>query len=166
MKKNIISLPSQETLKEIFHYDGQHLRWRIRPSHNTQKGDIAGCIGGKGYRTVVVSYTKYLAHRLIWAWVYGSEPNQIDHINGIRIDNRIDNLRSVTGHENAQNRRSRLDNRSGVTGVSLNSNKWMARISYRNKNIQLGSFYLFENAVTARRQAEIKYGYHENHGRA
>lgn len=106
------------------------------------------------------------AHRVIWALVHGEWPElQIDHINGRRHDNRIENLRQVTPAENSKNVRRR-DNTSGVLGVSRHSTsgKWVAQLAIDGKNTYLGSFDTIEEAAEARRLANIKHGYHPNHG--
>jgi hypothetical protein len=97
---------------------------------------------------------------------YGVWPTQlIDHINGDRADNRIVNLRQTTQSENMRNRRKSTNNTSGYVGVYKVGAKWRARISVDSKNMNLGIYDTIEQAVQARKQAEIDYGYHENHGR-
>lgn len=117
---------------------------------------------GEGRRVSPVFGRIYLAHRVAWAMHYGSWPTgQIDHINGNPSDNRISNLRDVSQTINAQNMPLRRDNSTGVPGVVKHNGRFMARISRR----YLGVFSKFEDAVAARRQAEIEAGYHQNHGR-
>jgi hypothetical protein len=91
----------------------------------------------------------------------------IDHINGDSMDNRIDNLRLVTHKENSLNKKLSSNNKSGVVGVSKNSRnkKWKADITYNNQKYYLGEFNNFDDAVKVRKAAEIKYGFHKNHGR-
>lgn len=108
----------------------------------------------------------YKAHRVAWALHQGEWPtHEIDHINHVPDDNRILNLRCVTGEENSRNLPKRADNSSGVTGVGWHKKalKWRARISVGTE-IHLGLFDVFEDAVAARKEAEIKYGFHQNHG--
>jgi hypothetical protein len=114
-----------------------------------------------------MSGVDYKAHRLIWLMSYGVAPEFIDHINGVRDDNRLENLRSVSWEENTKNAKRRADNVSGVTGVSFYSPKgtWRARINYKGRTVLLGYFKTPAEAVAARRAAEKIYGYHENHGR-
>ena len=99
--------------------------------------------------------------------IYYEEPNYIDHINGIRNDNRPENLRSVSISENNKNVSKSTRNTSGVVEVYYYANigKWRADIKYDNKYKHLGCFDKFEDAVLARKKAEIEYGFHENHGR-
>ena len=83
----------------------------------------------------------------------------VDHINGNGLDNRRENLRIVTPQQNAFNRAIQTNNTSGHTGVSLvkRNNKWLARIGFNGKRIVIGTFDSYEEAVEARKMAEIKY---------
>lgn len=107
-------------------------------------------------------------HRLAWLMTYGDWPEKlIDHINGIPDDNSIKNLRDVSERQNQTNRRYR-EGESGVFGVtwSRQNSKWMVRISnQKRKQVYLGCYDDFDEAVSVRKQAERDYGYHENHGR-
>jgi hypothetical protein len=105
---------------------------------------------------------------VIWCHVYGEWPEKnlvIDHINGDEKDNRIQNLRLVTHSENNKNSSRPKSNTSGVIGVHKKRGKWIAQIQENYKKITVGSFDSFEDAVKARKEAELKYGFHENHGR-
>jgi hypothetical protein len=107
------------------------------------------------------------AHRVIWLLHYGRWPNgDIDHINGVRSDNSIDNLREVGRAGNQRNHKLHKDNSSGVMGVSWTprNKRWRARIGRPAKH--LGYFDTFESAVSARKAAERQMDYHANHGRS
>tara|TARA_R110001606_G_scaffold190822_1_gene338772 strand:+ start:384 stop:701 length:318 start_codon:yes stop_codon:yes gene_type:complete len=93
--------------------------------------------------------------------------DQIDHISGDRSDNRIENLREATQTENSRNMKTLANNMSGVMGVSWDKRErhWIATISDDNSSVRLGRFKSFEDAVAARKAAEVEYGYHPNHGR-
>lgn len=123
----------------------------------------------QGYLTGRVMGRMILAHRAAWAHHYGEWPKQnIDHINQDRTDNRIDNLRDVSQVENSRNQRRRSDNTSGVTGVywAADRKKWAAAIALPGgKCVGLGRYDTLKEAAAARKAAEIKYGFHENHGR-
>lgn len=123
-------------------------------------------VGAQGYKLLTIAGRKFLAHRLIWKMVHNVEPEQIDHINGVRTDNRLVNLRSVTQAENAKNFRKSRRNTSGVTGVNYRKDRgvWRAFIHVGGKIVHLGTFPTIEKAAEARRLANIKYGFHPNHG--
>lgn len=115
-----------------------------------------------GYRVGTVLGKQLLAHRVIWAIVHGAWPEQIDHINGVSDDNRLVNLRDVSAAENLRNKGRYKRNTSGVSGVMRIKAGWGARIGRQ----WLGSFPDKDAAIAARRAAEARMGYHENHGRA
>lgn len=124
----------------------------------------------EGYRAGCVLQKHLLAHRVIWMIVHGKIPDgyEIDHINGDRSDNRLANLRAVAPGENQKNNCAPINNTSGVVGVSWfkREGKWRARIKVRSKEMHLGLFDNFDEAVRVRKQAEKIYGFHPNHGRA
>lgn len=110
----------------------------------------------------------FRAHRIVWAMTTGSWPKeQIDHINGDKTDNRFANLREATDLQNRRNMKRPHTNKSGVCGVCWHKGdqKWVVQISHAGKRIRLGGFASLSDAASARKAAEIKYGYHPNHGR-
>lgn len=111
-----------------------------------------------GHLQIGIGGKNYMAHRIIWMHYYGAEPNgNIDHINGVPDDNRIENLRLATQSENLCNARRRTDNTSGRKGVSWSrrEQKWYAYINKNQKMIGLGRFATFEEACAARSNAEV-----------
>ena len=166
-------LPTQEELSAIFDYDQTTgvLFWKPRAGdvswNKVIGGKPSGCLDSKGYIRIRTNGAVWVAHRVIWKLIHGEDPDFIDHINGIRHDNRVGNLRSVTQTENARNTKRKRHNTSGVSGVHWRSKdqRWAATIHNEGKLIRLGQYRSFEDAVKARKTAEIKYGYHENHGR-
>ena len=157
---------SQEALKEHINYNTMTgaFVW-IKKTHRSsiKTGAIAGYIDNTvGYRRITILGTKYLAHRLAWLYLHGSfPPFEIDHINHIKDDNRICNLRAVSRQGNCKNMSIRCDNTSDTSGVSLDkrSGRWVAYIHVDNKRKQIGYYDDFDSAVKARRMAEIKHGY-------
>lgn len=168
--------------EEYFDYDGENLVWKMRPlSHfsevrimnkcNTQyAGDVAGCIdeGGCWYVVLRINGLRHLAHRVIWEMVNGKIPEgmQIDHINHVRTDNRINNLRLVSIQCNQKNLSMNKRNKTGITGVTINKDgKYFSQIGFLGKTKSLGYYDNIFDAACARRSAEISLCYHDNHGR-
>lgn len=83
----------------------------------------------------------------------------VDHINMNRLDNRKSNLRICTKSQNNMNKRKQSNNTSGITGVvwDKQNNKWIAQININSRNIKLGRFSTIEEAIEARKQAELEY---------
>ena len=121
-----------------------------------------------GYRVGGINNIIFRAHRVIWAIVHGVWPEgEIDHINHDTDDNRICNLRAVTHYENGRNQKLRKSNTSGTMGVcwAKERNMWCSRAKTGGKTIHLGYFLKKSDAISARKAAEIEYGYHANHGK-
>lgn len=162
---------TQKELKEFVSYDkGTGLFTAIKNSYNNvrRKGDICGSVNANvRYVDISVNGKSYLAHRLVFLYVNGTMPiNEIDHINHNTKDNRLVNLRVVVHAKNQRNRKLFKNNKSGVVGVSYckANKKWYASIQANYKSINLGYFKDVKNAIKARKKAEIKYGFHKNHG--
>lgn len=121
------SLPPADRLRELLDYnpDVGELRWKVKVAKNTRIGAIAGCKNKSGYVTISIQKTTYLAHRVIWSWMTGGEPeHQIDHKSGDPSDNRWENLRAATSVENGQNSRMHSTNGHGFKGVTRNRDGW------------------------------------------
>jgi len=135
---------TQSRLKELLHYDEETGIFTRKTKIGRYKlGSISGAKHNKGYVQIMIDGENYLAHRLAWFYVYGEFPkNQIDHINRIKTDNRIENLRQATSSQNGANKNKQINNSTGYTGVTFDKNrsKWMARIWVNNKVIHLGRF--------------------------
>jgi hypothetical protein len=157
-----VKKPTVERLKELLDYDPETgvFTWRVSRGGAVDAGDTAGTKDSRGYLQIGVDRTLYLAHRLAWLYTYGEWPkNALDHINRIRTDNRIANLRPATHALNNQNTSVARNNKSGVTGVWRNTrlNKWQAYIRINGQQIHLGLFDQFDAAVQVRRAAERQY---------
>lgn len=159
--------------KESFSYDKETglIRWLISPSASVKIGDIAGNITnngrGKSYVKIDFNGKHYYAHRLAWLLINGTWPeNEIDHIDGDGTNNKWINLRAASRIDNMRNRRIPSHNKSGVIGVHWNKeiNKWVAQITHNKKQFTIGYFSSIDDAALARKNAEIKLGYHKNHG--
>ena len=161
---------TQDYLKSILSYDEDSglFAWKIDKGNNAKSGSIAGSLHKpSGYYLIKINNRRYHSHILAWVYVYGSFPNgEIDHINHEQGDNRIENLRDVSRVDNCRNRSIPLNNTSGIMGVYFHkkSNRWRAIINIDGKQKTLGQFADFSEAVNARKNAEVLYGYHKNHG--
>ena len=151
-----------ERLRSLLHYDPETgvFTWRVATSFRVHVGQVAGCLDNTGYLKVGVDGCRHLLHRLAWLHTYGVWPSgQVDHINRIRVDNRIANLRDVPPTGNIQNSGISRRNRSGVKGVSWvpKAGKWKSFICASHKYIYLGLFSDIDDAIAARKAAEAKY---------
>lgn len=153
---------TKERLKELFFYDpNTGLFRRIKNVKGHSTGSLSNCQNAKGYVQIMIDYKNYTAHRLAWLYVYGKWPeDQIDHINRIKNDNRIANLKEANNSENQLNIPIRKHNTSGFTGVVKNSkeNKWVAQIIRNNKRYYLGRYNFAHEAAraVAKKDDELK----------
>lgn len=154
---------TQEKLRTLLEYDPDNgwFIWRVSRAGNRVKvGNRAGYVHPTGYRYVRVDGHIVTEHRLAWFFVYGQWPTKdLDHINRVRHDNRISNLRELSRAENCQNQPIRRSNKSGATGVYYHkaSKKWAASINIGCKQIHLGVYATQEEAVKIRRNAELEH---------
>ena len=131
-------------LTEVLSYDpctGVFL-WKISPMGRIKIGQVAGAINGNGHRFIRIDKTNFMAHRLAWFYVNETWPDdELDHIDLVKDNNVISNLREATHIENCRNRKaSPLTNTSGYKGVSLNHGRWHAQIKHKGKCYHLGYF--------------------------
>ena len=156
-------------VREMFDFDTETGNlFRKEGRSGCTLGNVAGGDDGKGYIAITVDGFAYKAHRLVWLHHYGEWPDgPLDHINGVKTDNRLSNLRLVTQLINLRNQKLRSNNSSGVCGVCWDKacNKWRAAIFVKYKYKHLGLFEDKEDAIEARKQAEFAYGFHPNHGK-
>jgi len=157
---------SADRARELFEVREGRLINLVRRGARAMPGTLAGSPRGDGYLSVKVNNIAYRAHRIIWLITFGRWPSeQIDHINGVRDDNRIENLREVSVQGNQRNQHIRIDNTSGIPGVYFDLGAWRARIKVDGKYVDLGRFKTKEEAFVARKGAEARYDFHPNHGR-
>lgn len=149
-------------LRNLLSYDPDsgELRWKNPTSPRVRSGDVAGRINIDGYVTVSIKSGFYRGHRVAFAIWHGRWPNgQLDHINGVRHDNRMVNLRECSNAQNQHNRRRSRRNKSGIKGVYFDkhSGKWRALIRISSKKIYLGSFSDKDAAASAYAAAARNY---------
>jgi hypothetical protein len=130
-----------------------HFRWAVA-GRGIKKGALAGSNAPEGYRQVRVGFKTYRAHRLAWFMTHGEWPDgEIDHINGVRSDNRLANLRVVDRSQNMQNQRaSHRDNLScGLLGVTWNKQhrRWQSKLQVNKVMHHVGYFSTPEQAHAA-----------------
>jgi hypothetical protein len=155
---------TQELLLELFEYDyiTGYVVNRVTRNGTSQKGNRAGSKEPNGYRRIGLMYNHYGEHQIIWMMVYGWWPDEIDHINGIRDDNRLYNLREVTRSQNRTNSNCGYG-KSGLYGAHWieRIEKWHSRIVVEGRQIYLGSFNTaqeaHEKAVIASKEYHGEY---------
>jgi hypothetical protein len=175
-----------EFMRSVIRYDGSDFWWLERPeAHRTLfspplyslerwNRNFAGTKvklhhHRNGYSTIRVHSLTVMTHRAIWVLHYGAWPKgEVDHINGNRADNRIENLRDVSKAGNMRNQYARRNSISGFPGVHFRKGKkrkpWVARIGKRGTWITLGYFATREEAIACRKREQVKYGFTERHG--
>ena len=140
---------SAERLRALMHYDADTGLFTWRVTRGCSRKRSSGCLGkAYGYILIRVDHRLYRAHRLAWLYTYGRWPvGELDHINGVRHDNRIANLREATRTQNNGNSKMFSTNTSGYRGVTKEltgtrrwTGRWRAQISRGNKNVPLGTF--------------------------
>lgn len=124
-------------------------------------------IDAAGYLHGTIFGKQYYAHRIIWCILYNEWPLEIDHDDGNRTNNIPSNLVDCSHRINMMNVKLRSDNSTGVVGIGWDNyrNKWVARIHVNGKNLLLGRFQKFDNAIKARQEAERRFRFHPNHGK-
>lgn len=156
----------------VITWKAREVTGRLSKTWNTMHaGKTCGSISKDGYTTTCVTYNSKLlsvfVHKLLWFIAYNKLPAcQIDHINQVRTDNRISNLREVTSAENNQNRRMASHNASGVVGVYWNKEdrRWVAKVTFNGEVFRLGGYKDIDDAEIAVKTFRKEKGFTELHG--
>lgn len=172
MQSDCKPLPALEVLNELFVCDPEAglLYWKDDRSGKVRPGDRAGGLNSNGYVVTRVEGGYYLVHRLIWFLVQEADPvgYHLDHINRVRHDNRLVNLRlDLWGEANSWNKKRYTTNTSGEKGVHQrkDTGKWRAYVSVNKKQVTIGTFDQKEDAIRAVRAARARlHGGWANHG--
>lgn len=155
-----------EFVRSILNYDPETglFTWRINKGKRGMRGDVAGYEIGTKYIQIKINNKAYQAHRLAWLYMTGKWPKEfLDHINGVRNDNRFCNLREATRIENSRNRSVQENNKLGIKGIFWDKQykKYLSYIYIRENNkkkrIFLGRYDSLEDAEKARIEGEFKY---------
>ena len=158
-----LSRLDREFLQTLFDYRDGVLYWKSDIGSNKVKGKKAGSPNSGGYAQVKINGVLYKAHALVWFLHGRSLPSGyvIDHINGDQTDNRLDNLRAASRQQNNCNASKRVDNKSGVKGVSWYkpTGKWVGQIQHGGVKTHVG---LFDSIPDAARAVALKRA--EMHG--
>lgn len=141
-----------ERLRELLHYDPATGKFTTKASRRGARAGEVGCDNGHGYIRITIDSVQYVAHRLAWLYVHGEWSSEIlDHRNGFRSDNRIENIRECNDALNQQNRRTKASHNSvGALGVHRHfDGRYRAKITVNKKQIHLGVFDTAELAHDA-----------------
>lgn len=134
-----LPLPSIEYLHDIYEYIEGTLYRKVAVGRS-KVGDLVGYDHISGYKRVSINHNHYLVHRLIWKMFNNEEPPMVDHINGNKHDNRIENLRAATRSENCSNKIGHANSETGFCGVTLNKWKnktpsYVAKVRVNNETV-------------------------------
>lgn len=150
-------------LRRYLNYDPETgvLSWREKSGDKCVVGKEIGSLTTAGYIQLQVAKRKMTAHRVAWTMFHGEPPAGIvDHINNVRTDNRIANLRIATPEGNSRNSRKPSNNTSGIKGVSqcTGGKRWLAQIAMGGgKTKNLGRYATKEAAGAAYAAAAAQY---------
>lgn len=176
--------PSIEYLNSILLYDPSTglLTWKSRPLEMFKQGvgRVRACsswnskYAGKpaftakshGYHVGTVNGKTLRSHRVIWAIMTDSWPDEIDHEDGNRSNNTWQNLKDVNRHKNSKNQKKRIDNKSGAVGVRFHRGSWQAYGTKNGAYKHIGVYESFHDAKIARSKWERDNKFHQNHGRS
>lgn len=149
-------IPDKSVLQDLFVYREGALYW-AKPQRGVRRGRPAGCRYADGYHWVYINKVKYSRHRLVYAYFHGDPGSlEIDHINRLRGDDRIENLRAVTRRQNKYNVSNTKANRSGHKGVAWDkaNSKWIVHINTPDSHAKfLGRFTSKHEAIAAYQKA-------------
>lgn len=139
---------SSVTLKSLLHYNPDSgIFTRVVDQGPCRAGEVAGGMQNRGYLRIAVSGERHLAHRLAWLYMTGEwPPVHVDHKNGVRTDNRWDNLRSADRSQNQWNRPAQSDNSCGYKNICKSKKSWRIRIEHKGKAKEVYGFETPEDA--------------------
>lgn len=155
---------TQQQLHDLFKYENGYLYWKKKLNifYNKKNDCKAGVSLKNGYVRIQVLNKNYLAHRIIYCMFYGYFPKLVDHIDGNKSNNKIENLREATVSENHQNKKMSKNNTSGYPGVTWHTSrkKWIARVGHNGKCLQIG--YFDDKHIAYQEYKKLKQKLHPN----
>ena len=158
----------REDVEEYLEYRDGHLWWIDPTSNKVKKGQRFGCKDSNKYIRGSLKSQKYYEHSLIWFYHYGIWPkDQLDHINGIRDDNRIENLRECNNQQNSKNSAMKSSNTSGSTGVywSKRDRRWIGEVMIGGNKIYIGRSKNIEEITSKVEKYRLQKGFSKRHGK-
>ena len=157
---------SADLLNKIFKYENGKLYWKEHKRGRKINKQV-GHLSNTGYLQACIDYHNYSIHRLVFLMHNEYLQEFVDHINGNKVDNRIENLREATASQSQHNKTTQKNNTTGYKGVSLfkRTGKYRARVKINGKEVNLGYFDTAQEAAEQRREAVDKiHGEYANHG--
>lgn len=157
----VVDEVNQKLLKELFSYKDGDLFWNVRMANRVYVGDAVGSVHDDEYqyKRVGILGKRYLLHKIVYMWHYGTMPNVVDHIDGNSANNRIENLRAATKSENSLNKKVRADSSTGIKNVTWYKplKKWVVNLSVNKKRKHIGYFEDLELASLVALEAMEKF---------
>ena len=160
-------LITQARVRECFAYRADGALVKSSGRHGNTGGTIAGSLSACGYLKVMVDGRQYLVHRLVFLLHHGYLPVEVDHIDGNKTNNRIENLRAANESLNGRNRKTDRRSRTGIKNVHYDSRKrrYGVRLCIDGKSRRFGTYSTSEEAAAvATTQRNIHFGEFANHG--
>jgi len=158
---------TQSQAKDLFIYSDGDLLWQRKPAKNIYALTVAGNVSDQGYIIVAIEGERYRAHRIIFLMHHGYLPDFLDHIDGNRQNNKIENLRECTKSQNQCNAKISTNNTSGIKCVSWNKKMkgWRVVITFKGKEKYCGTFWdIYTADLTAKRERIKMHAEFTNHG--
>jgi hypothetical protein len=147
---------TQEYLKDVYEYQDGELIRKHRQG-NKQAGTTVGCMQKIGYKITVINKKFFYLHRLIFMFHNGYMPLSIDHIDGNKSNNKIENLRPCNASENLSNRSNQSNSKSGHKNVYWlkNRSQWVVALNAKNKKYHIGYYNDINQAIQAASTARL-----------